>query len=192
METPREQIERFFAEDGLEYLLAQARNRMRGSRWTPEDQEDLVSWVAVQMWNKAESYRGDCSVQTWALTILENRLRSQFRSALREQRYVAALLPDEDQKPRPLEELPATDADSAPVLAAEFGALSCDVSEVLERLPSNLRDAFELVALKGLSYEEAAEEMHAPRGSVSVWLFRARKQLQNALRSWDPQSAPAP
>jgi RNA polymerase sigma-70 factor (ECF subfamily) len=56
------------------------------------------------------------------------------------------------------------------------------VFEVIEQLPEDLRTAITLRELEGLSYEEIAEAMGCPIGTVRSRIFRAREAIQNKLK----------
>ena len=56
------------------------------------------------------------------------------------------------------------------------------VFEVIEELPEDLRTAITLRELEGLSYEEIAEAMSCPIGTVRSRIFRAREAINNRLK----------
>jgi len=56
------------------------------------------------------------------------------------------------------------------------------VSSVLEKLPEELRTAITLREIDGLSYEEIANVMDCPIGTVRSRIFRAREGISKVLR----------
>ncbi|MFN9806721.1 MAG: sigma-70 family RNA polymerase sigma factor, partial [Betaproteobacteria bacterium] len=56
------------------------------------------------------------------------------------------------------------------------------VNRAIERLPEDLRSAIVLRELEGLSYEEIAESMNCPIGTVRSRIFRAREAIARELR----------
>jgi RNA polymerase sigma-70 factor (ECF subfamily) len=56
------------------------------------------------------------------------------------------------------------------------------VNRAVERLPEDLRTAVVLRELEGLSYEEIAETMNCPIGTVRSRIFRAREAIAEELR----------
>ena len=56
------------------------------------------------------------------------------------------------------------------------------VFEAIEKLPEDLRTAIVLREIDGLSYEEIAETMGCPVGTVRSRIFRAREAVQNKLK----------
>ncbi len=74
--------------------------------------------------------------------------------------------------------LPSREPDPAGPPLDEFGAL---LDEELNRLPENYRGAVALCYLEGCTYEEAARRLGVPRGTLSIWLTRARDLLRSRL-----------
>ena len=56
------------------------------------------------------------------------------------------------------------------------------VEQALEQLPEDLRTAIVLRELEGLSYEEIAEAMDCPVGTVRSRIFRAREAIDKKLK----------
>jgi RNA polymerase sigma-70 factor (ECF subfamily) len=56
------------------------------------------------------------------------------------------------------------------------------VNRAIDRLPEDLRTAIVLRELEGLSYEEIAESMQCPIGTVRSRIFRAREAIAQELR----------
>jgi RNA polymerase sigma-70 factor (ECF subfamily) len=56
------------------------------------------------------------------------------------------------------------------------------VNEAIEALPEELRNAITLREIEGLSYEEIAEAMGCPIGTVRSRIFRAREAIAGKLR----------
>ena len=56
------------------------------------------------------------------------------------------------------------------------------VMKVVDRLPAELREAITLREVDGLSYEDIAERMQCPIGTVRSRIFRAREAIDEELR----------
>jgi RNA polymerase sigma-70 factor (ECF subfamily) len=56
------------------------------------------------------------------------------------------------------------------------------VNRAIEKLPEDLKTAIVLRELEGLSYEEIAETMNCPIGTVRSRIFRAREAIATELR----------
>jgi RNA polymerase sigma-70 factor (ECF subfamily) len=59
--------------------------------------------------------------------------------------------------------------------------LQATVLKAIKNLPDDLRSAIELREVEGLSYEEIAEVMECPIGTVRSRIFRAREAVDNAM-----------
>ncbi|MFD0474964.1 sigma-70 family RNA polymerase sigma factor [Nonomuraea thailandensis] len=64
--------------------------------------------------------------------------------------------------------------------------LKVALAKAIAALPADQRDVLLLVSLSGLSYEEAAQALDVPFGTVSSRLNRARKKLRKALGGSNP------
>ena len=72
-----------------------------------------------------------------------------------------------------------TDTPEASVLSEEIRAT---VNRAVEQLPEDLRTAIILREVEGLSYEEIAEAMECPVGTVRSRIFRAREAIDRSLK----------
>jgi RNA polymerase sigma-70 factor (ECF subfamily) len=77
--------------------------------------------------------------------------------------------------------VPAGAAADCPRAAAEHGELTAALEACLEHLPETLRGAFALRVFEGLAYEEIADAMECPRGTVKSRLNDARRRLAECL-----------
>ncbi len=77
--------------------------------------------------------------------------------------------------------LPATDRESDPEARAQLGELQREVRRAVQTLPPKLRGAVVLHDIEGLSYEEVAEALGCPVGTVKSRLFNGRHLLRRKL-----------
>lgn len=111
--------------------------------------------------------------RTWALTVARNTCRDRLRRRGLERATFA----------RDGEERTATAPGRAPgperiaIARLEAG----DLAEALETLPEKMRSAIVLFHVHGESYEEIANTLEVPKGTVMTWLHRGRKKLRTAL-----------
>ena len=75
-----------------------------------------------------------------------------------------------------------TIGDATPEALAMTEEIRSTVNAAIESLPEDLRTAIVLRELEGLSYEEIAEAMGCPVGTVRSRIFRAREAIDNRLR----------
>ncbi|MEJ0035232.1 MAG: sigma-70 family RNA polymerase sigma factor [Gammaproteobacteria bacterium] len=137
----------------------------------PADAEDIAQQTFVEAYKALATFRGDSELSTWIYGIAMNLVRNYLNRAPHRVRKF-----ESDQV---LESLPAdSDGPDAVVqrmelltrLYAEVGALSAD-----------LQQTFLLIAIEGRSYEEVAQLLAIPIGTVRSRLFRAREVIKNRL-----------
>lgn len=130
--------------------------------------EDLTSVVFLEAWRRRRSVRlTGTSALPWLLGIANNVVRNQRRS-LRRHRAALARLSVDGVSPSGDEEAIAR-ADAQHTLSAAL--------RDVELLPRGQRDAVTLVLLSGLSYEDAAQALGVPVGTVRSRIARARAAL---------------
>lgn len=147
----------------------------------PTAAEDLVQDTMARAWRHRETFIEGSNVKAWASTILRNTFingyHRQNRAAL-----VLGLPPaitglcGYTAKSESLADFdPERGLDSTAVLASIIAAIA--------KLPSEYRTAVTLADLDGLSYQEIADAMECPIGTVMSRIHRGRKALRLALAS---------
>ncbi len=136
------------------------------------DAEDLVQETLVRAFRAADRFDG-AYPRAWLLTIL----RRAHLNRVRGRRPV--LLHDGESVERSLENTgpPVASAEDV-VISEEFEAV---VSDALRALPDKHRAVVTLVDIEGLSYQEAADVLGVPRGTVMSRLHRARARIRARL-----------
>jgi RNA polymerase sigma-70 factor (ECF subfamily) len=134
------------------------------------DAEDLVQESLLRAYKAIDGFDGRYP-RAWLLTILRNTERNRHR------RRRPELLSD----PNMAEERgPRTDADMVE-RRAEDREFDEAVTAALEELPENFRRVIELVDVDGLTYQEAADVLDVPLGTVMSRLHRARRRIRDLL-----------
>lgn len=143
----------------LAALRRYARSLVRNS----DDAEDLVHDALVRAFEKRKSFRSGGNLRTWLLSILHNahidRLR-QNRSLTR--RHDEA----------------AVEAEQSLPAGQEHVVRLQQVRGAFFDLPEEQREALHLVAIEDLSYQEAAQALGIPVGTLMSRISRARAQLR--------------
>ena len=124
--------------------------------------EDVLQEAMTRIWRKAHLFDASKgNAMTWMAVVTRNCALSQ---------RAAAPPPSSSMEEAGL--LAAVEAgwSSDPVIAA-------DVRQCLKKLNEKYRKCIILIYLHGLSYEELAEQMGAPLGSVKSWVHRAVREL---------------
>lgn len=142
------------------------------------DAEDVLQETFAGAFRGLGGFEGRASLKTWLTRIL-------VRQAARCHRRRGS------RKTVPLDELSepakAVLAGSRPSPSAGELDLRMDVAAVLDTLSPDHREVIVLRELQGLSYEEIAEALGVPRGTVESRLFRARRHLAERLRDYLPR-----
>jgi len=144
--------------------------------------EDIAQETFIRAYRALHQFRGDAQFYTWLYRIAVNTAKrfllklkhdpAVFQSALQSS--------DEDDETFQRRSEPSTDETPESVLAAkEIGEA---VNAALEALPDDLKQALTLREIDGLSYEEIADVMNCPLGTVRSRIFRARESVSSKVK----------
>lgn len=139
----------------------------------PEDARDLLQETYLRAFRAFDSFTPGTNCKSWLLKILYSVFVNRYRKEKREPSFV----PFEEEFHRIVEDPNALERR----LMESRGEQSPEVSSALESLPEVFRAAVLLVDVEELSYEEAAEVLSCPLGTLRSRLFRARRMLFVAL-----------
>jgi RNA polymerase sigma-70 factor, ECF subfamily len=141
--------------------------------------EDVAQEAFVKAYRALPNFRGDSAFYTWlyriAINTAKNYLVSQGRRAptsTQSDVEDAETFDDGDH----LRDLNTPDS---MLVTKQVGDA---VNRAIDQLPEDLRTAIVLRELEGLSYEEIAESMQCPIGTVRSRIFRAREAIALELR----------
>lgn len=134
------------------------------------DAEDLVQETLLRAYKAIGSFDGRYP-RAWLLTILRNTERNRHR------RRRPELLSDPDIAE---ERGPATEPDDVE-RRVEDRDFDRAVTAALDELPDNFRRVIELVDVDGLTYQETADLLGVPLGTVMSRLHRARRRIRDLL-----------
>jgi RNA polymerase sigma-70 factor, ECF subfamily len=147
---------------------------------------DLVQDVAQESFIRAyralPQFRGDSAFYTWLYRIAVNTAKKALvelkRSPMVSEsaRFGAA---EDDETYRVENEL-SDDATPEAILASK--EVAATVNAAIDALSEDLRQAITLREIEGLSYEEIADVMNCPIGTVRSRIFRAREAIATKLR----------
>jgi len=135
------------------------------------DAEDMIQETFSGAFRGLGGFRGEASVKTWLTRILIRQRARHLRSAHKRNRTFIPLETARDSDLAVSSAYPATDA-------------RLDVAAAIRSLSPDHQEVIALREIQGLSYEEIAEILEVPRGTVESRLFRARRQLQERLRGY--------
>jgi RNA polymerase sigma-70 factor (ECF subfamily) len=147
-------------------------SRMIGNR---EQVEDLVQEVFLKAYRKIDSFRFEASFFTWLYIIAVNTCRNHYR------RFEPLTVPVD---PDPDDDLPGVVLRSEferPDDAAHREEMAQAVRAALDTLPPDHREVLVMCDLEGLGYQEIADVLGIPVGTVRSRIFRARAAMKNIL-----------
>jgi len=146
----------------------------------PEEAEDVAQEVFIRAYQNLAGFREAASFSTWLYRIATNLAIDAARA--RKSRWADTFSLDEPVETDEGEmgrQLPADTRGT--VSQVESSHLQQIVAEVIAQLSAKLRTVITLYDIEGLSYEETAEVLGCPVGTVKSRLFNARNQLRDKL-----------
>ena len=140
--------------------------------------EDVAQEAFIKAYRALASFRGDSAFYTWLYRIAINTAKNALVSSRRRPVDFDLDLQDPQQYDRHAK-LKEADTPEGVLLTEEIRQV---VEHAMEQLPEDLRTAIVLRELEGLSYEEIAEAMDCPVGTVRSRIFRAREAIDKKLK----------
>lgn len=146
-----------------------------------DDAMDIQQDAFVRVFRHLGSFQGDSSFYTWVYRITMNlcidhvRKAARMRAAPYEDRLAHENVEQGDFPILPVRH------DVNPGKAARRREIMRHLSEALEDLPAHHRAVIVMREFEGMSYEEMAQVMQVPKGTIMSRLFHARHKLQKAL-----------
>jgi RNA polymerase sigma-70 factor (ECF subfamily) len=141
--------------------------------------EDVVQEAFIKAYRALHNFRGDSAFYTWMYRICINTAKNHLISLGR--------------KPQVLNNVEMEDAENfdgvtnirtmeTPETALATKQIAITVNDTIAALQEDLRTAITLRELEGMSYEEIADIMQCPIGTVRSRIFRARETISEKLR----------
>ena len=145
----------------------------------PEEVEDIAQETFIKAYRALPNFRGDAAFYTWLYRIGVNTAKNYLATRKKAMPTISDQAIDEDDEPD--ERLVAQDI-STPESELLSKQVAIAVNQAVEALPEELRTASTLREMEGLSYDEIAELMGCPIGTVRSRIFRAREAIAAKLR----------
>jgi RNA polymerase sigma-70 factor (ECF subfamily) len=138
-----------------------------------EDAEDLLQDTTLKVLDNREKFTKNVNFKGWVLTIMKNIFINNYRKIVRNQTVI-----DKTEDMYHLN-LPQNSGFDSPEGYYSIGEINSNI----EAFPDEYRIPFSM-HLQGYKYEEIAETMHLPIGTVKSRIFLARKRLQQQLKDY--------
>jgi RNA polymerase sigma-70 factor (ECF subfamily) len=143
---------------------------------------DIAQETFIRAYRAIPQFRGESAFYTWLYRIAVNTAKKFLVELKRDPVITEAALAsrdDDDETSRVENELSDGETPDAVLASKEIAAA---VNSAIEDLSEDLRQAITLREIEGLSYEEIAELMNCPIGTVRSRIFRAREAIALRLR----------
>lgn len=140
--------------------------------------QDVAQEAFIKAYRALKGFRGSSAFYTWLYRITINTAKNSLVSRKRRPSDQDIDIDDAELYGH-TERLSDVDTPEAMVLTQE---LKQKVAEAINALPNDLRQAITLRELEGLSYEEIAQAMECPVGTVRSRIFRARDAIDAVVR----------
>ncbi len=155
--------------------------RMVSSR---EDAEDLAQDVFVRAYGAIKTFRRESNLRTWLYRIATNLCVDKYRRRGLEKQLFVPIEQSRKDDDGHSQTLDLPDVSNEPQRIYENAELQMEIQRALMNMPDKLRSALLLFDFEGLSYEEIAETVNCPVGTVKSRIFNARVQLRDMLRPY--------
>jgi len=143
----------------------------------PEDVQDVAQEAFIKAFRALPRFRGESAFYTWLYRIAINTAKNHIVARSRRP-------PGTDVELEDAEFMDGTDAlrdAESPEAALARDELAAAIDTAIADLPEDLRSAITLREFDGLSYEQIAQIMDCPVGTVRSRIFRAREAIDRSI-----------
>ena len=172
--THADSVRADFEREALPHLDALFGLAMRLSGGDEPQAEDLVQNAMLKAYRSWERFEAGTNCRAWLMTILRNTFINDYRRV--KSRPTSVDFEDVAER------LPAESLfESDPEGHIFERIIDDEVIAAIEALPDDFRIPIVLSDIEGLAYQEIADLLEVPVGTIKSRLFRARKRLQGRL-----------
>lgn len=145
----------------------------------PAEVEDVTQEAFIKAYRALPQFRGEAAFYTWLYRIGVNTAKNFLMSQGRRAPTTTEKDAEEAETFDDAEQLRDINTPESVLMSRQVAAT---VNAAMARLPEELRTAITLREIEGLSYDEIAELMNCPIGTVRSRIFRARESIAAELR----------
>lgn len=144
---------------------------------------DIAQEAFIRAYKALPQFRGESAFYTWLYRIAVNTAKKSLMALGRDPLVTEAALARDghDEDETSVRRVEQTD-DETPEAVLASKEVARVVNEAIESLSEELRQAIVLREIEGLSYEDIAQAMNCPVGTVRSRIFRAREAIAQRLR----------
>jgi RNA polymerase sigma-70 factor (ECF subfamily) len=139
-----------------------------------DEAEDLTQDVFLKIFKSLDTFDRRANFQTWLVSVSRNLCIDHYRSVRKERETI-----DRDVDPGELTPAAPT---TSPIAALEQRDRVNLLKKAMDQLPPTLRSAVLLRDIQELSYQEIADRLHLPEGTVKSRINRGRTELARQIR----------
>ncbi|HUJ86362.1 MAG TPA: RNA polymerase sigma factor RpoE [Burkholderiales bacterium] len=145
----------------------------------PAEVEDVTQEAFIKAYRALPGFRGDSAFYTWLYRIGINTAKNYLIALGRRAPTSTEVGAEEAEGYDDAERLRDIDTPESQLLSKEIAQT---MNATIEELPEELRTAIQLREIEGMSYEDIAQIMNCPIGTVRSRIFRAREAIAEKLR----------
>ena len=145
----------------------------------PAEVEDVTQEAFIKAYRALPAFRGDSAFYTWLYRIGINTAKNYLMAMGRRAPTSTEVEADEAEGFEEGEQLRDINTPESVLLSNEIAET---VNSTIEQLPEELRRAIQMREIEGMSYEDIAQAMDCPIGTVRSRIFRAREAIAEQLR----------
>lgn len=143
-----------------------------------DDAQDVAQEAFIKAYRGLSNFRGDSAFYTWLYRIAINSAKNYIVSQSRKSPTYAVDIDDAEHM-ETAAALKEIDTPEGKLLTSE---IENTVYKAIKELPEDLKTAITLRELEGMTYEEIANVMECPIGTVRSRIFRARETIDKHLK----------
>jgi RNA polymerase sigma-70 factor (ECF subfamily) len=143
------------------------------------EDEDIVQESFIKAYRALASFRGDSAFYTWLYRIAVNTAKNHLVSASKRPISLSQFEKNDDDDFQ--EDIFMSDA-ATPESELITKQIAETVNKSMNELPADLREAIMLREIEGMSYEDIADAMGCPIGTVRSRIFRAREAISEKIK----------
>ena len=143
----------------------------------PSEAQDVAQEAFIKAYRALGNFRGDSAFYTWLYRIAINTAKNYLVSRSRRSSDYQVDVQDAEA----IENAPQLQGMETPERLLLNQEIIDTIKTAIDKLPEEMRTAIILREFEGMSYEEIAEAMDCPVGTVRSRIFRAREAIDNKL-----------
>jgi RNA polymerase sigma-70 factor (ECF subfamily) len=145
----------------------------------PTEIEDVMQEAFIKVYRALDTFRNDSAFYTWLYRIAINTAKNHLIALKRRPHLLTGHQEQDEENPEAIINIPEINTPETELMNKQIVST---VNTAIEALPEELRTVITLREIEGLSYEEIAEVMDCPVGTVRSRIFRAREAISIELK----------